>query len=84
MLVCHRLEFQKEMCTDTQTDRREYVRGGVKKWTLHGDLMQNNESLKQQCLNQLIGQQRVGGEEEEEARCQATSHNPQRNNRRGQ
>lgn len=39
--------------------------------------MQNNESLKQQRLNQLIGQQR------EEALRQATSHSPQRDNRRG-
>lgn len=43
--------------------------------------MQNNESLKQQCLNQLIGQ---AVPTVEEAQRQAPSHNPQRNNRRGQ
>lgn len=44
-----------------------------------GDLMQNNDSLKQQCLNQLIGQETPEGE----ALRQAASYNPQRNNGRG-
>lgn len=42
--------------------------------------MQNSESLKQQCLNQLIGQQQEEGEEEEgrggrhSAKRQVTAH----------